>query len=60
LWLRLLKIYKKHHVKFIWVKGHANNIENNRCDELAVEAYKKTGLKTDEGYLASQENPMGI
>ena len=60
LWLRLLKIYKKHHVKFVWVKGHANNVENNRCDELAVEAYKKPGLKTDEGYLASQENPMGI
>jgi ribonuclease HI len=60
LWLRLLKIYKKHHVKFVWVKGHATNVENNRCDELAVEAYKQPGLKTDEGYLASQENPMGI
>ena len=50
LWIRLLKIYKKHHVKFIWVKGHANNVENNRCDELAVAAYKQPNLKPDTGY----------
>ncbi|HXB40497.1 MAG TPA: ribonuclease HI [Bacteroidia bacterium] len=56
LWLRLLKVYKKHKVKFSWVKGHANNKENNRCDELAVEAYKQLDLKIDTGYEASQEN----
>lgn len=50
LWLRLLKVYKKHHVKFTWVKGHASNVENNRCDELAVAAYKQPGLKHDTGY----------
>lgn len=56
LWLRLLKVYKKHKVKFTWVKGHGTNVENNRCDELAVEAYKQPGLKVDTGYEASQEN----
>jgi len=41
LWQRLLKCYniKKH--ELIWVKGHADNIENNRCDELAVQISKK-------------------
>ncbi|MGZ3866792.1 MAG: ribonuclease HI [Bacteroidia bacterium] len=56
LWLRLLKVYKKHHVKFVWVKGHASNVENNRCDELAVSAYKQSGLKTDTGYEESQKD----
>lgn len=34
---RLLQI---HQVEMIWVKGHADNPYNNRCDELAVSAYK--------------------
>ena len=50
LWLRFLALYKKHHVKFKWVKGHADNVENNRCDVLAVEAYKQPNLKPDAGY----------
>ena len=50
LWIRLLKIYRKHNVEFIWIKGHANNIENERCDQLAVEASKQPGLLEDEGY----------
>lgn len=55
LWMRFLKIYRKHHVKFVWVKGHASNAENNRCDELAVAASFKTDLKTDVGYESSKE-----
>ena len=35
LWERLLKLVKIHSVKFIWVKGHSLDIENERCDELA-------------------------
>ena len=35
LWIRFLKIYRKHRVSFTWVKGHANNVENERCDFLA-------------------------
>ncbi len=36
LWRQFLALYRKHHVKFIWVKGHANIPENERCDQLAV------------------------
>lgn len=54
LWKRFLKIYdgRKHH--FFWVKGHASNVENNRCDEIAVAAYKKQPLLIDEGYELSK------
>jgi ribonuclease HI len=50
LWLRFLEIYKKHVVKFIWVKGHNNNLLNERCDELAVAASMHSNLKEDKGY----------
>ena len=50
LWLRFLEIYKKHSVKFVWVKGHANNPLNERCDELAVAASYQKNLKEDSGY----------
>lgn len=50
LWKRFLKIYKKHQVKFVWVKGHANIPENERCDQLAVEASQGPGLQEDKGY----------
>jgi len=53
LWMRFLKVYQKHKVKFVWVKGHANIPENERCDQLAVEASMQPGLKKDTGYLAS-------
>mgnify|MGYP002776338352 CR=1 FL=1 len=53
LWLRFLKIYPKHQVKFVWVKGHANIPENERCDQLAVAASMMPRLKKDNGYLAS-------
>jgi ribonuclease HI len=50
LWLRFLKIYNPRKHTFEWVKGHASNVENNRCDELAVAAYKVQHLPADEGY----------
>lgn len=50
LWQRFLQIYDAHKHTFFWVKGHHTNVENNRCDELAVLAYKKHGLPPDEGY----------
>jgi ribonuclease HI len=50
LWQRFLKIYRKHQVKFIWVKGHANNPENNRCDKLATDAALSSNLDVDEGF----------
>jgi ribonuclease HI len=51
LWRRFLLVYRKHHVKFIWIKGHANNKENELCDHLAVKAYQKMNLNEDEGYI---------
>lgn len=36
LWIRFLKIYRKHNVKLVWIKGHAGHVENERCDTLAV------------------------
>ena len=36
LWQKLLPLLETHMVEFIWVKGHAENPYNNRCDELAV------------------------
>lgn len=55
LWKRFLLLYPKFQIKFIWVKGHANNIENNRCDELAVAASKEKTLLIDEGYELSKK-----
>ena len=54
LWRKFLKIYPKHKVKFIWIKGHAGHPENERCDELAVKAAQQKNLKPDVGY--EQEN----
>ena len=55
LWMRFLEIYKKHNVKFVWVKGHSNNILNERCDQLAVEASMGADLKADTGYQANNQ-----
>ena len=41
LWLILLTLTKKHNVKFVKVKGHADHPQNNRCDELATGAIKE-------------------
>lgn len=50
LWMRFHQVASKHHVKFKWVKGHASNAFNNRCDELATAAADGHDLKEDEGY----------
>lgn len=50
LWQRFLRIYPKHKIRFHWVKGHASNVENNRCDELAVAASFFEKLRIDSGY----------
>jgi len=57
LWKRFLKIYPKHQIKFIWVKGHANIKENERCDQLAVEASHKSNLPEDFGYINDSDQP---
>jgi ribonuclease HI len=50
LWTRFLKAYRKHQVRFIWIKGHASIPGNERCDVLAVEASRGKSLAEDTGY----------
>jgi ribonuclease HI len=50
LWLRFLKIYRKHKVDFKWVKGHNSHPQNERCDELAVYASNLPNLSVDAFY----------
>ncbi|MBI2918459.1 MAG: ribonuclease HI [Chloroflexi bacterium] len=56
LWERLLRLCERHKVEFKWVRGHAGNAENGRCDELAVRAARESRLLVDEGYEAG---PLG-
>ena len=56
LWIRFLKVFKKHNVIFIWIKGHSENIENERCDYLAVSAAEKSSLKVDLWYENSKKD----
>jgi ribonuclease HI len=57
LWARLLELCELHEVKFVWVRGHAGNKENERCDKLAVAASKGTDLPPDEGYEKGADGP---
>lgn len=50
LWMRFLKIYRKHQVEFKWIKGHNNHPQNERCDELAVMASMQPKLSIDAFY----------
>jgi ribonuclease HI len=60
LWERALQVLEKHRVTLRWVKGHASNEGNNRCDELAVAASKSAQLLVDEGYERSKEKPASL
>lgn len=50
LWMRFLKIYRKHQVDFKWIKGHNNHPQNERCDQLAVMASGLPNLSVDSFY----------
>ena len=50
LWARLLKLLDQHDVEFRWVRGHAGNRENERCDKLASEAARQSHLPVDPGF----------
>jgi len=60
LWLRYLDIEASHRVKLIWIKGHANNIENERCDQLAVEAASGKDLLIDVEYEKNESAQTNI
>lgn len=55
LWKRFLDIYRKHKVRFVWIKGHNNIPENELCDRLAVEASKSGDLSEDVGYMPESD-----
>jgi ribonuclease HI len=50
LWARLLACAENHKVEFRWLRGHAGNPENERCDQLAMAAAKGKNFATDFGY----------
>ncbi len=50
LWRQFLQLYKKNRIRFVWVKGHADNVYNNRCDILATAAADSGNWLIDEGY----------
>lgn len=54
LWLRYFQLQKNHRIHFKWVKGHAENFMNNRCDQLATEAADGKPLMVDVGYETSK------
>jgi ribonuclease HI len=55
LWLRFLDHYRKHQIRFHWVKGHANHPQNNRCDELATMAADQGPYLMDTQYELEQK-----
>ena len=58
LWLRYHEISKQYQATFEWVKGHAGNINNERCDVLAVEASKNSNLSIDQNYESGEEKGL--
>ena len=57
LWARFLRIYPKHQVKFVWIRGHAGHPENERCDELAVASALSSHLLIDQGFESGASQP---
>jgi ribonuclease HI len=55
LWERLVHLRKTHQVEFRWVRGHAGNPENERCDQLSSAALRQPNLPADEGYKSESE-----
>jgi ribonuclease HI len=60
LWKRFLQVYQFQNVRFVWVKGHASNVENNRCDILATQAADGFNLDIDEGYEKEMQKKKGM
>ncbi len=60
LWKRFLQIYRQHNVSFTWIKGHAGHPQNERCDELAVNASNAKDLISDIGYEESQNKQKNL
>jgi ribonuclease HI len=50
LWKRYIPLHLKYKPRFVWVRGHAGNVENECCDRLAVSAAESGQLQIDHGY----------
>jgi len=50
LWERLLDLCDLHDVRFVWVRGHNGDVENERCDALANRESARKDLPPDTGY----------
>jgi ribonuclease HI len=57
LWEKLLELCATHQVEFRWIKGHAGDPENERCDQLSCAALRQPNLPADAGYESRQEAP---
>jgi ribonuclease HI len=55
LWMHFNELAKKHRIRFKWVRGHADNALNNRCDELATAAADGNNLEVDEVFEAENK-----
>ena len=60
LWKRLYSATQKHSITWIWVKGHAGNHYNERCDELATTAAQQEDLPADEAYLIAEQSDADL
>lgn len=58
LWRAFIPLYRAHNVKFVWIKGHNANVENERCDRLAVAAASSKELLEDQGYKKDSSIPL--
>ena len=65
LWEQILDLERRHEVTLVWVKGHAGQPDNERADQLAVEAARQSELEIDSAYekgetdiAASEEAPL--
>lgn len=58
LWQQFLELYRNYAVTFIWIKGHASIPENERCDQLAVEASHEEELLEDTGYVDNNDETL--
>lgn len=54
LWKEFIQLYRQYKPKLHWIKGHNNHPQNERCDRLAVDAYKSGNLAVDHGF----EDPL--
>jgi ribonuclease HI len=55
LWKLYIPLHRRFKPKFIWIKGHAGHPENERCDQLAVQAALGRNLLVDTNYEADKD-----